>query len=341
VYIFRKFSFRHRRLYLVKRIKFTEIFVDIFRTLFVTFLGASIVYAFWVQDEKIPGYLPSLTKVKCVTEICLLGFSAVELFGLTRRIFFFALLYHVRKVLKTSFSKKIWVTIGFLLFSACAFLFMAFLVEGDDLCYEMKYGVHNICVLNDDLFHGNPFIGLWLCMLAVSDIVIISLYIHTLYKLDLVHGRTPKQVRTYSTVKKDSLEPLLEGKEGFHAVSLTSCKERANSTDEQGCTSDFLKGYHHFVLRNLYSGVVGTILYLSNVIALTVVCYISEDYRIKYSYKGVMVVHYTLTYFLIYLCMVLSSRDWQHICIPCVFKTQSRENDKLFKVPTTNSTIQQ
>jgi hypothetical protein len=318
IYIFRKFCFRQRSYYSNKRIKFTEVLLDILRTIFLKLHGAYIMFVFWYQEAK-----------------WYLNIIAFEILSISRGLFYFVLLYHVREVLRKSFSRKTWVTPGSFLILPLVYCVITVIVREDIHYWQKNPKIMALTMV------------LWLCSNTIYDIMATLLFNDTLSKYDLGHGRRPKLVRTYNLVRKDTAEPLLEGKDGFRGVSLNSCKEGLQYTEKQGISLDFLTCYHRCVKRNIYSAVIGNILYLQYVIAAIIVflC-IPTDSLIKYWYDGPAVVHYTVTYFAIYICVVLSNRDWKHIFLPGVCKTissdssLSQRSDDLLEDSTTNSTIQ-
>lgn len=309
LYMFKKFSSVCKQGGWDRRIKCAKILPDICRTFYLIVGGAIIVFKFWVQDTNTPeGYFESVTKFKCANYKYIPIFMHVEVIQLSRLFFAFSQLYQTRRMLGKSFGKKNTILLTILLCSTCAIIAQT---DVTDEAWQLQYRGHPVCILPVE----KPILIMWVCITTAFEMVMLVLYIYPLWKLDLSHGRSSTQVRAYSCFHKDKTESLLKGEDAYHGVCLTSSKENIYSMEDDFCTSDLLSSYHKCLLRNSWSGVLGILFFLQFIIAFLVL--LDTKAMMEYWFSGSGIIHYSVTFFAIYICLVLSDRDWRKVLVPC------------------------
>lgn len=321
MYIFRKFNSKRKQVSLDRRMRCANVLTEFSRTLYLTVGGTSIVFWYWDQDTNSKGYFESVTKFDCKKFRYIPVFVQMGLIQFPRLLFAFSRLYQMKRMLGQRFGRKNIVVLGILFSCMCAIDIWA---ETIDDVHELEYEGHPICYLK-----VRPDVeAVWICVMTMSELVMLWLYIYPLYKLDLGRGKKFTHVSAYSSFQKDKTESLLAGQEAYTGMSLTDSRDTLSS-EEEVCSPDLLKRYHQFVLRNFISGIIGILIALQFMIVfLTLLS--DQKMGARYWFSGAGVIHCTLTFFTIYICIVLSDRDWRMVLIPCARKMVS-ENPQICK----------
>jgi len=318
MYVFFKFNSLRKQ---HDKIRCVKVFSELTRTLYLTSGGALIVWNFSVQNTSLNGYIPLITKCGNYKYISML--MQIEATQISRLFCAFSQLYSTKKMMGKRFGTKTSILLGILLCSTCAIIVLT------DTTVEVtraEYRGHPVCVLPFEL----SIWVMWVCITTVLEVVMLSLYIYPLWKLDLGRGRSAS-VCTYNRFQKDDSESLLGGEDTYHGVSLSNSKEKEDSVNVEDDTRDLLSRYHRAVLRNFYSGIVGIIVFLQYMIVCLVFLSMPAHLR-NYWFSGTGLIHYTLTFFMIYICIALNDRDWLLVLFPFKCKKPKCESTRLIEV---------
>jgi len=149
----------------------------------------------------------------------------------------------------------------------------------------------------------------------VYEFIMLWLYVFPLYMLDL-DRRGRSKVFEYSSFQKEKNCSLLKG-EAYLGLQLKNIStESTYSGVKLNSAPLLLQRYHQSVRRNYYSGVLSVVVSLQFMIV-----YLSFNNRSEigrmYWFSGIGLIHFSLSFFLMYTCLVLSDRDWRYAFIPC------------------------
>lgn len=308
LYMFKKFNSLFKQVRWNRSIKCAKTLLHISRTLYLTFGGALIVLKFWVQDTSLEGYFESIKKFECESYRYLSIFVQYEVIQVSRLLFAFSQMYHTRIMLGKSFGKKNTIFLGMLLCSTCAIIFQTDMINGG---YETEYKGHPICILPVKM----PILIMWVFITSVFEMVMLILYIYPLWKLDLSNDRSIPNVLT--CIQKDLRQSHFTGEATYSGGGSTSKREKNYTLEEEGCISDLILSYHQCVIRNSYSGVLGIVLYFQFIIVF-LSFYGNQELMKRYWFSGAGLIHFSVTFFTIYICIVLTDRDWLLNLLPCI-----------------------
>jgi len=306
VYVYRKLSNLPYRVQCDKKMMLATILCETFRTLYLTMGGVTICFKFWAQDTRRGGYYEDLKIIPCTGYRYINIFVQSGIIILLRFLFTYSRLYQIRRMMQMNFGKWNAVILTVLMTGEIIAIILTLLMAE---FRETTWNGAEICWV------GIPphLEALWIAIITLFEIVMLWLYIYPLIKLDNRLGGGLKNIFVYQKFRKDKTEKFLT-EDFYHGLSLestTASEQRFRSIS----APIILKRYHRSVRRNFWSGILCAALSIQySCLSLSSS---NDSSGEELWYTGLGIIHMSLSFFLIYGCLVLSYRDWSIAFVPC------------------------
>lgn len=307
-----------------KVVRYAKILSEIFRTLYLTMDGLLVGFKFWIQNTDVNGYYEDLDKFPCKNYKYVSIFPVYCVIVLIRVLFVISRLYQIRKIMNMGLSKRYLVLMAFLFSAMWA---VVVLTETSDITQSGWFNGNSICWVNLPSYVQ----ALWVMTITLFELLMLWLYIKPLVDIDLGNGGGFMDVFSYRSFQKDKTVPLLDT---YHGMSLRNIDDNPPTISKHKLSSDadMLLRYHQSVRRNFFSGVLsvlGSLQYLIIYIIIT-----PTPAGREYWYSGLGMIHFCMTFLIIYTCLTMSDRDWLHAFLPFVRSQESvKEEDNSNEIP--------
>jgi len=320
----------HRKMKIVtemrenKSVRCAKILCEVFRTLYLTMDGLLVGFKFWVQNTHVSGYYEDLKKFPCKNYKYVSIFPVYCVIVVIRVLFVLSRLYQIRKIMNMGLSKRYIVLMAFLFSAMWA---VVVLTETSDITVNGWFNGNSICWVNLPSYVQ----ALWVVTITLFELLMLWLYIKPLLDIDLGNGGGFMDVLSYRSFQKDKTVPLLET---YHGMSIRNIDVQTTAFSKHKLSSDaeMLFRYHQSVRRNFFSGVLSVLASLQYLIVYLIIT--PTPTGREYWYSGMGMIHFCMTFLIIYTCLTMSDRDWLHAFLPCARSQKSdKETDSSNKVP--------
>jgi len=308
IYVYGKFSNLPWRVRRDGRMMCATVLCETFRTLYLTMGGVLLCFKFWAQDTSKGGYYEDLHTFDCDDYRYISIFVQSGLIILLRFLFTYSRLYQMRRILQKKFGTWNAVILSLLISGECVALVLTVIMAKIE---ERDWNGITICWVDMP-----PSIeALWITIITLFELVMLWLYIYPLYQLDKRLGGGLKHIFVHRKFQKEKNEKLIK-EDSYLGLSLERPKlATSDSKVKLHSAPILLKRYHRSVRRNFWSGIFCVLVSIQYVIGSLSITN-DSNYGKKYWYTGAGIVHLSLSFFLIYGCLVLSYRDWSMAFLP-------------------------
>jgi len=312
-----------------RAIRLSKIWSEVFRTAYLTLAGFLVGLKWWEQDTDKDGYFEDLEKFPCRYYKYVSLFAMVSVVVFLRILHVCSRLYATRRMLGMRPGRTSIVVMGLLLAWICGVLV---LVETGDWAEKGEYDSHPTCSVRLPFF-AKVF---WISTISVFELLMLWLYMKPLLEIDLGNGGGLWVVFFHTSLQSEKKQPLMDDYHGMCVKRIHVLTPRP-AIKKLPASAEMLMDYHHCVRRNFWCGVLSLVMSVQYLVIYIVVAPPTHS-GLVYWYSGIGIIHFCVSFIIIYICLTMSDRDWLQAFVPCrcpnIRKESFESNEEIQQHPT-------